>query len=236
MEDLKLQIAKDGEYIIRTGDAADVKYPKPITISGVIDAPSQFLKGKSVVDQDTHIRIYNQEGKIELYVKDTDNDSMSIITGALKKNADLAEFQINSLTHRYDVSTFLKFIKMKRYFFANKEQHAKLIGNLQAWNAKIETTLAQANDQKGNSNFQIEQKVRAVDGFMDKFELNIPIYQGDVALKFTVEIGIEPKNTAVMLYLFSDELFELEISQRDLLMKTALKEFSESKFSKVVVS
>jgi hypothetical protein len=233
----KVNITPSGnEVVVRTGKAEDIRYPQPIKIEGVLNAPAQFLKGKEVKDNDTHLRIYNQEGKLELYLKDTDKDSMSVITGALQKNADLAEFNINSLTFRFDVANFLRFIKTKSFFFANKEQHKKLISNMQSWNAKIETVLNQANDQKGNSNFQVEQKVRAVEGFVDRFELSIPIFQGDVSLKFTVEIGLDPKNSAVNLYLFSDELFELEIKQREKLMKEALAELDDKKFSKVVVS
>lgn len=236
MENEKLVIGTPGEYIIRTGEADDIRYEKSISISGVIDAPAQFLKGKTIDAGKSHLRIYQQDGKLELYIQDTDPNTNHVITGALKKNSNLCDFQINSLTHRWTVTDFLRFIKQNRYFFANKEQHSKLITNMQAWNAKVETVLVQANDQKGNSNFQIEQKVRAVDGFIDKFELSIPIYQGDVSLKFTVEIGLEPKNTAVLIYLFSDELFELEITQRAVLMKAALSEMNTRTFSKVVIN
>jgi len=238
MEDfnLKIENSTPGEYIVRHGEAEPVKHQKSISISGVLDAPAQFLKGKGIDSDNAHLRIYGQEGKLELYIQDTDPNTNHVITGQLKKNCDLSTFQINSLTHRWTVSEFLRFAKQNRFFFANKEQHAKLITNMQAWNAKIETVLVQANDQKGNSNFQIEQRVRAVDGFIDRFELNIPIYQGDVSLKFTVEIGLEPKNTAVLIYLFSDELFELEITQRALLMKAALGEMEAQKFSKIVIS
>lgn len=236
METEKIVITTPGEYVFRTGEAEEVKHEKSIVINGVIDAPSQFLKGKGIVSDKCHLRIFQQEGKLELYIQDTDPNTNHVITGALKKNTNLSDFQINSLTHRWNVPDFLRFVKQNRIFFANKEQHSKLISNMQAWNAKIETVLVQANDQKGNSNFQIEQKVRAVDGFIDKFELNIPIYQGDVSLKFTVEIGLDPKNTTVQIYLFSDELFELEITQRNLLMKTALSEFDKQGFSKVVIN
>jgi hypothetical protein len=194
------------------------------------------LKGKKIEPSKSHLRIYGQEGKLELHIQDTDPNTNHTITGQLKKNADLATFQINSLTHRWAVADFLRFVKQNRFFFANKDQHSKLVTNMNAWNAKIETVLVQANDQKGNSNFQIEQKVRAVEGFIDRFELNIPIYQGDVSLKFTVEIGLEPKNTAVLIYLFSDELFELEITQRATLMKAALAGMESQPFSKVVIS
>lgn len=234
---LRVNITTSGsEVTVRTGEAPEVRYPQPIKIEGTLNAPSQFILGKEIVDQDTHLRIYNQDGKLELYLKDTDKDSMSVITGTLKKNPDLTRFNINSETHRYSVSDFLKFIKTQRVFFSNKAQHASLIVNMQKWNAKIETILVQENDQKGNSNFQVEQKVRAVDGLVEKFELTIPIFQGDVNLKFSVEIGLDPKNTAVLLYLYSDELFELEFTQRTKLMGEALKEFDDKKFSKVIVS
>lgn len=237
MEDLNVKIENSlpGEYVVRHGDAEPIAHKKSISITGVLDAPAQFLKGKPIDPIQSHLRIYQQDGKLELFINDTDPHTQHVITGQLRKNLDLSTFQINSLTHRWAVSDFLRFVKQNRYFFANKDQHAKLITNMQSWNAKIETVLVQANDQKGNSNFQIEQKVRAVDGFVDRFELNIPIYQGDVNVKFTVEIGLEPKNTAVLIYLFSDELFELEITQRAVLMKAALSEMESYEFSKVVV-
>lgn len=233
---VKIENSVPGDYTIRHGEAEPIKHDKSISISGVLDAPSQFLKGKTIEADKAHLRIYQQEGKLELYIQDTDPHTQHIITGSLKKNTNLCDFNINSLTHRWNVADFLRFVKQNKYFFANKEQHSRLITNMNAWNAKIETVLVQANDQKGNSNFQIEQKVRAVDGFIDRFELNIPIYQGDVSLKFTVEIGLEPKNTAVLIYLFSDELFELEITQRAVLMKAALSEMEKETFSKVIIS
>lgn len=236
METLDVKVLNPGDYTIRTGDADAIRYPEAIKINGVIDAPSQFLKGKTIDEKNTHIRIHNQEGLIQLFVNDTDDKSMHVISGSLTRNKDLSEFQINHPTHRFPVDVFLRFVKTKRYFFKNKEQHAKLVANMQSWNAKIETVLVNANDQKGNSNFQIEQRVRAVEGFVDKFDLRIPIYQGDVSMDFTVEIGLDPKNTAVNLYLFSDELFELEMTRRAALMDAALKEMDTYNFSKVVVS
>ena len=233
---MKVEVNATGnEITVRKGEAAPIRFPEPIKIDGTLNAPAQFLLGKDVNDQETHLRIYGQEGKLELYLKDTDDKSKSIITGALKKNPDLAEFKING-EHRYTVSDFLRFIKTKRVFFTNPSDHAKLVTNMQKWGAKIETVLVQENDQKGNSNFQIEQKVRAVEGLVEKFSLSIPIFQGDVNLKFNVEIGLDPKNTAVLIYLYSDELFELEYTQRAKLMSEALKEFEDKKFSKVTIS
>lgn len=236
MDTLNVKPTAPGDYTIRYGEAEEIKHERSIEISGVLDAPGQFLKGKTIDDTKSHLKIYHQDGKLELIIGDTDPHTTHRITGSLTKNKYLSAFNINSLTHRWSVSDFLRFVKENRFFFSNKDQHSKLISNMQAWNSKIETVLVHANDQKGNSNFQIEQKVRAVDGFTDKFELNIPIFQGDVSVKFSVEIGLEPKNTAILIYLFSDELFELEITQRATLMKAALAEMEGQKFSKVVIN
>lgn len=236
METLNVKPVAPGDYTIRYGEAEEIVHEKSIEISGVLDAPAQFLKGKTIDDGKAHLKIYQQDGKLELIIGDTDPHTTHKITGSLTKNKYLSAFNINSLTHRWSVADFIRFVKENRFFFANKDQHSKLVTSMNAWNTKIETVLVQANDQKGNSNFQIEQKVRAVDGFVDKFELNIPIFQGDVSLKFTVEIGLEPKNTAVLIYLYSDELFELEITQRATLMKAALAEMESQEFSKVVIN
>src|SRR5689334_9872763 len=154
MENEKSVITTPGEYVLRTGEAEDVKHEKSISITGVLDAPAQFLKGKTIDPFKSHLHIYQQEGKLELYIQDTDPNTNHVITGQLKKNQNLSEFQINSLTHRWSVLDFLRFVKQNRFFFSNKEQHSRLITNMQSWNAKIETVLAQSNDQKGNSNFQ----------------------------------------------------------------------------------
>jgi hypothetical protein len=225
------------ELTIRTGDAEEIQYAKPISIDGVIDAPAQFLAGKFVEahNDNSHLRIYGQEGKLELYVNDTDPNSMHVIKGSLKKSTDLATFQINKDT-RFSVGDFLRFIKVSRFFFASREAHGKLVTSLQKWSGNIDTAIRQHNDNKGNSDFQLEQKVRLADGFVDKFDLLIPIFQGDTPVQFTVEIGLDPKNAAILIYLFSDDLIELEAKRRAQLMETALNEFEKYTFSKVVIN
>jgi hypothetical protein len=127
-----------------------------------------------------------------------------------------------------------------RFYFADKAAQTKLVQSLQKWSVKVERVINEHNDNKGNSNFQLETKVQqsasGEDGLISKFDLLIPIFQGYAKQKFTVEIGLDPKNTAVMLYLISDELIELEIGQREKLIQDELNKFDDFECSKVVLS
>ena len=106
----------------------------------------------------------------------------------------------------------------------------------QKWQIAVERVITEFNDQKGNSDFRLETKVREVAGMVSLFDLNISIFQGYEKLKFTVEIGLDPKNTAVMLYLISDDLIELEIGQREKLIDSEMEKFNDFPCSKVVIS
>lgn len=226
----------DGNTItILKGEAIEQKPAKSLNIIGTLSAPAQFLAGKTIAPEQTHLKIFNAEGKLELVVQDTDPYSTHTITGILSKDLVLQMFRINS-DHRWTIAEFLKFIKTMRFYFSDRAAHAKLVESIQKWSVKIERVIVEHNDNKGNSNFQLETKVQAVDGLVSKFDLNIPIFQGYPKVKFTVEIGLDPKNTAVMLYLISDDLIELEINAREKAIAAVLDELKEYTFSKIVIS
>jgi len=223
------------EVTIRQGEALPAKAPKSIVINGTLAAPSQFLAGKSPDPLQSHIKIAKDKGEIVLHVQDTDPYTEHIIRGELKRDSILEQFQINTNT-RWTVAEFLKFIKTMRFYFADRAAQGALVSALQKWSIAVERVITEFNDNKGNSDFRLETKVRAVEGLINNFDLNIPIFQGYEKSKFTVEIGLDPKNTAVMLYLISDDLIELEIGQREKLIESELAKFASFACSKVFVS
>jgi hypothetical protein len=239
MSELKVNVNSDHkEIIIREGDALPAKANKSILINGVLSAPFQFLEGKRYIrkDEDIHLQVFNSTGTLVLRVGDQDPHTEHVITGSLSKDKVLESFGINSPNKTYPVREFIKFIKPLRYYFADPARHTALIESLQKWSVKVERVIVDHNDLKGNTNFQLETKVKEVEGFVGKFDLNIPIFQGYPKLKFSVEIGFEPKNSTVDLFLVSDELFELEIQTREKLISEEVAKFSEFAFSKVVVN
>lgn len=230
-----MKITTPGDYTVRKGEALQAKAPNNINLIGVLSAPAQFLKGKAIKQEDSHLKIMNAEGKLELVVNETDPYLRHTVTGALSKDTILQQFQINS-EKRWTIQEFLKFIKTMRFYFADRSAHDALVQSIQKWSVKVERVIVEHNDNKGNSNFQLETKVQAVDGLIHKFDLNIPIFQGYPKVKFTVEIGLDPKNTAVQLYLISDDLIELEIGHREKAIAEVLKEMESYTFSKIVIS
>lgn len=230
-----MKVTNPGEYVILKGEALKPKEPKAINIVGTLSSPVQFLAGRDIDQKKSHLKIFNADGKLELVVNDEAAYGTHTVVGSLSKDSVLQLFAINS-DKRWTIAEFLKFIKTMRFYFADRAAHAKLIESIQKWSVKIERVIVEHNDNKGNSNFQLETKVQAVDGLVSKFDLNIPIFQGYPKVKFTVEIGLDPKNTAVMLYLISDDLIELEINAREKAIIEVLDKLKEYTFSKIVIS
>lgn len=224
------------ELIFRVGEAIPAKTPRSIIIDGTLSAPFQFLEGKKGVfeDKDIHLQIFKDKGKLVLHLRDTDPYTEHVITGALRRDSVLEQFKINT-DYRWRVSELVKFIKTMRYYFSSADEHKKLLDNLQKWSAKIETVIKEHNDQSGNSLLMLEKKVNDVD-LNRTFNVELPIFQGYDKKKFKVEIGLDPKNTSVELYLISDELIELEIGFREKLIAEEISKFDSSTFSKVIIS
>jgi hypothetical protein len=236
MKDLNLTVqnTEGKEIVFRVGEADKVVHPKAINISGILAAPHQFLIGKDVDAKKSHIEIKKDSGEITLIILDTDPHSTCTITGKLKKDTYFDSWKVNT-EHRWTVSDFLKHVKKQRVFFTEKTEADAIVESLQKWNAKVEVVIKQHNDNSGNSLSMLERKVGEID-LKKSFKLSIPIFQGYAKQTFTVEVGFDPKNTQVDLYLFSNELFELEILHREKLIEEELAKFSDFKCSQVVLS
>ncbi len=235
MEDLNITVnGETKELTLRTGEAEKIVHPKGINLTGILAAPFQFLSGKSYAPGQCHITIKKDTGVITLSILDTDPHSGSVIIGQLKKDGYFEQWGINT-EKRWTVQTFLRHIKMQRSFFSEKTECDAMVESLQKWNAKVETVIKQHNDNSGNSLAMLERSVSGIE-LKNKFSLTIPIFQGYQKQKFTVEIGLDPKSNAVDLYLFSNDLFSLEIEHREQLLELELAKFNDFQCSKVVIS
>jgi len=223
------------EIVIREGQALEAKAPRAISITGTLAAPGQFLECKTPDPAQSHIQIAKDKGEITLHIQDTDPYTEHVIKGELKSDSILKQFSLNS-EKRWTIAEFLKFIKTMRFYFADRAAHSSLVTSIQNWSIKVERAITEVNDNKGNSDFRLETKVRAVEGLINNFDLLVPIFQGYDKQKFTVEIGLDPKNTTVMIYLISDDLIELEIGQREKLIDSELAKLANFKCSKIFIS
>lgn len=233
--EIKFDINTPGEHSILFGDAEKKIYPKSINISGVLSAPSDFLKGKIALFKklDAHLIIDRDNNKMTLNLDERSEKSPVTITGSLKPSEDLAAWQINTST-RWSVSSLLAFVRERKFFFADPMVHSKLISSLQKWNVNVEVVIKQHNDNTGNSLAQLERKVGEID-LVKEFALSIPIYKGYDKKTFVVNIGLDPKNTQVDFFLYSDELFFLTRSDREILFNQEIENFKTLGFDCSVV-
>ena len=235
MENLAIKLeGNQKELILRTGEAEKITHPKAIIIAGILAAPHQFLTGKEFDPKQCHIQIKKDIGVISLHILDTDPHSASTITGSLKKDSYFERWGINT-EKRWTVSEFLKFLKMNKSFFVERGECDSMVASLQKWGVNVELVIKQHNDNSGNSLTMLERKVGEID-LKKKFKLRIPIFQGYSPQEFEVEIGFDPKANAVDLYLFSEDLYSLEISHRESLITSELSKFDDFPCSKVVLS
>ncbi len=222
------------EIILREGEALKLHPPKSIIIKGILEAPHQFLQGKDFDEKQCHLLIKKNLGSLELHVNDTDAVSESIITGSLQYDDDLLKFKINS-DQRWSVQAFFKFVKTMRYYFDDKDQHSTLLASLTKWSVSVEKVIKEHTETSGHTLLSLENKITQ-EPLQRIFTLNMPLFQGYEKYKFNVEIGLDPRNTTVELYLISDELLELGMKVREQLISAELKKFEVYNFSKVVVS
>ena len=234
MKELNLHLGQGttGPTVLRTGDAEKIDQPKPIVIIGRLSAPFDFLEHKNHEDQynakHCHLIIDRHAGQIVLHANEKSSLSEDVITGCLAPHEDLLEWGINT-EKRWTVRDFIKFIRARKYFFAEGSENLALIENLQKWNVTVERIIKEENNNTGNSLSSLETKVtKALE--KTQFKLDIPIYHGYNKCKFVVEIGLDPKSTSVDLFLVSPELHELVQIERDRIFREELAKFDKLGF------
>lgn len=225
-----LQSNDDGKVlVIRTGDAPnqlDQIKPNKVHIGGIISAPSEFFNKRATLHNldKCHVIYDKWAGQLTLIVDEQFECDNYKITGKIIDNPDLLPFKINLFENGiFSIKELQKTLKFNRVHFLDKDENAKIVLSLQNFKAKVDKTIEESSDGRGNEN---NTKVTKLEHeLQESFVLNMPIHKGCENYTFRVEIGLQVTSGGVVVWLESRELKELQITSKDAIISRELEQF-----------
>lgn len=220
----------EGKVItIREGVAPkllDAIKPNKVHLTGIISAPSEFYnKRKDLHDKNKcHVIFDKNKGVIKLIVDEQFSNDNYEVSGKIEDNPDLSQFKINT-SHLFGIKELMQLLKFNRLFFVDKEANQKIVLSLQNFKAKVEKTIADTSDLRGN-----DEKTRLTKlehDLEENFKLEIPIHKGGNKSIFQVDICVSASSADVNVWLESKELKELQDSCKDSIINKELANFKD---------
>lgn len=229
MQKLELQVqSATGEIIIREGQALPQKEPQKILLAGDIKSISSFLKirnaqdGAGLQNIDTHravVEVDKANMNIVLLL-DPENYYGSSVTATLELSDELKKWNVNQ-PKTFKLQELTKLIRFNRIDFDDYDKHEMLLKAYQSFNFKTYIEAQQEADQRGNKSQSFNKKVET--GLPEHFVLNIPIFKGQEAKRFQVDICLETTEGSANFWFESVQLSELIKTERDILFNEELK-------------
>jgi len=217
---IKVDVVQGNELIIRTGDAPKVIEPKAVRIAGDIKSVYNFLQVRiEGIDKQKAIIEFNEKLKSVVLYTDPSSPIQTTVIGELEVYEKLDQFGINKEKF-YGQNELEKFVRMNRFFFADKEKHTQLVSNLKNLSAKVNAEMVSEKDNRGNKNFGLKKEVKT--DLAADFLLSIPLFKNSEPKTFRVDICYELTDSTMRFWLESVELEELQ-------MDAVQKEFSVQK-------
>lgn len=207
--------------VIREGVAPEIKEPVKVQIDGTINAVKRFLSTREIKPENCHILVNKKNMSIALYV-DEKCFFGTRISGSLKLNPEFVNFGINERKEKTP-HELAEFIKMNRYFFQSKEVAMNLVSDLMNFKAKIDKEVEDKKDTRANMTQKLHQAVET--NIPETFKLSIPIFVGEDAETFEVEVNIDA--STLNCTLVSPDVMDIIRSTRDTIIDNEIKAIDE---------
>ncbi|TGE29760.1 hypothetical protein [Hymenobacter metallicola] len=214
-----------GTHTIVHVQGAPEREPKALTYTGRIDAPSSFLKPKegNYDPKRATATIDTDAGSITL-VLDEKEHATDTITGKLEPETSLVDLGVNSATKKYDSKDLAKVVKRLGHLFPNREEHVTLMARLNNFSARVTKFTEDNLATSGNAKKSLET---VVDGFDPiSFKLQAPVFKGGEKQIIRVDVGVDASSNNVLLFLDSQDLYDLDASLRQELLKKEAEYFT----------
>lgn len=231
---LKFENINQKEIVVREGKAPEIKEPNLIDIKGDIKTISSFVNGRIDVIPNGNKQGINKEKTIVIVDRDNFkillfNDPESYygakLEAALLISDQLKEFQINTTT-TFSQSELVKKLRFNKIAFENKDKHALLLAAYQSFKASSHVEVESSKDNRGNKVTNFDRKITT--GLPEEFILNIPIFKGEDAKTFRVEICLDMTDGSTRFWFESAELHELMKIEADRIFDQELKVCKEA--------
>ena len=160
--------------------------PVKINISGVIEAPLEFLK-KRIGDIDqhkAHILVCRDTLTIHLVIDEDDEYLQGNVVGQLQISRAFMQFGINS-DKQWEPEQLGQFLKLHRTYFANRDENMKVVNALKTFKAKVDQTVERETKENGNKAFTFRQAVES--NIPESFKLRLPVLSGGAPVEIDVE-------------------------------------------------
>jgi hypothetical protein len=206
---------------ILEGKALEQKYPEKIKISGNIESISNFLKqrwaeekqGNNLqhVNPELAIVTVDADAMIILFQLDPENYFGTEILAKLEFSTELKKFCINE-TKTFNREELIKLLRFNAIYFDDRSKHSQLLLAYQKLNLSSNAVVKHESDTRGNKDVAFQKTIDS-SNIPTEFILNIPIFKGQPAERFRVEICLDATDASVRFWFESVELAEL-IEQR----------------------
>ena len=185
----------------RAPEPLPTREPKPVRITGTIDAPSRWLEKRVPITDETRCNILSDRDNMTISLTISENDYYcDIIQGKLQLSKEMKEFGINS-EKTWEPAKLSQFFKMHRAFFKDKAENMCLVSTLKNFKAKVNQDIEKSKEENGSRTDNYSQ---AVDSNLPKsFKLCIPLFKGFAPEEIEVEIYADIDGREVSLALVS---------------------------------
>ena len=212
--------AQNGVLHIYEGKLSEPINPKKQSISGTIDAPSEFFIKRHTFFSNTigkptssdglnysydasYVEFDYAKNTIELFVN-AGHPGEIVVKGSFIENSIFQELKINSTESYSNPAQLLAVIRHKSNIFKSIEEHKEVLTKLRNFTTSISREQKAWSDQSGRAGHS--------DSFVLKnpsvvgFNLYVPIFNGEKKMEIKVDVEIEIRNNNPEYFLVSAEL------------------------------
>jgi len=200
MEIKTLNVPESGEvHIFTHAGLPEKEQKKGDDIIGAIGTPLEYLTKRyddeQILKMSTHVKFSYEDSKIILVLNEYDHYSPEII-GKMIKTEILGKLQINT-GHGWSCFDLAAFFRLNRTIFQDKDACAKLVTQLNNFEAKVNKETKIKTDDRANYDIAKRQVVES--NIPKSFVLEIPVFKGLPKKIINVEVDISPANLDCIL-------------------------------------